>query len=241
MKCYRRLQPIKAMSFDLDDTLYSNRPIMEKTEQAMISYFSQLLADYTQQNVEHQNFSYRYWMAFRQQAIKRQPELKHDVTALRKETYFHGMMALGYTQQQAFEKAQQALDYFYHKRSDFSLPDEVHNFLNKLKQKLPLVAITNGNVDTDKIAISQYFDFIFHAGNGLVSKPDTDMFSRACTALNIAPQNLLHIGDCGRADVLGGIRSGCQTAWFAKYGIGKPLRVLPHIELSDIAELNRLV
>ena len=32
MKFYRPLRPFKAISFDLDDTLYDNHPIIEKAE-----------------------------------------------------------------------------------------------------------------------------------------------------------------------------------------------------------------
>ena len=37
MKFYRRLANIKAISFDLDDTLYSNRPVMVAIEKKMIA------------------------------------------------------------------------------------------------------------------------------------------------------------------------------------------------------------
>ena len=110
-----------------------------------------------------------------------------------------------------------------------------------MQAKLPIVAITNGNVDTDKIGLTGYFAEIYHAGNGLISKPDSDMFIRACNALAIQPQELLHVGDCGRADILGGLNAGCQTAWFPEYGVGKPLTVLPHIELDNVAELLTLL
>lgn len=236
MKCFRRIMPIKAISFDLDDTLYSNRPIMEKTEQAMIAYFAQLLGDYSTQE-----FNYRFWWPFRNQAIAAQPQLKHDVTALRKVAYHQGMLSLGMTEAQADQKSTQALDYFYAARSDFVLPESCHQLMTALQANVPLVAITNGNVDTDKIDISKYFTEIYHAGAGLISKPDPDMFTQACKALAIKPNELLHVGDCGRADILGGINAGCQTAWFPEYGVGKPLTVLPHIVLDDVAELLALV
>ena len=124
MKFYRRLTPIKAISFDLDDTLYSNRPVMEVTEQRMISYFAQLLNEYGQQA-----FNYKFWWPFRSQAIAEQPELKHDVTALRKVAYHLGMLSLGMPEAEADKKSQQALDYFYAVRSDFTLPDATYQLM----------------------------------------------------------------------------------------------------------------
>ena len=42
MKVYRRLQSVKAISFDLDDTLYSNYPVMIAANKGMARYFAAL-------------------------------------------------------------------------------------------------------------------------------------------------------------------------------------------------------
>jgi len=236
MKFYRRLHPIKAISFDLDDTLYSNQPVMQETEQGMVKFFARLLSGHGDRE-----FNFAYWLEYRQKAIAMQPELKHDVTALRLTSYYLGCCALGMIKAEAKVKAQQAMDHFIELRSDFEVPEASHQLLKYLGSKVPLVAISNGNVDTDKIAISQHFSHIYHAGKGVLKKPSEDMFVRACQALNIQPRELLHVGDCGHADVLGGSWAGCQTAWFPHYGIGKRLSILPHIELSDVGELRALV
>ena len=67
------------------------------------------------------------------------------------------------------------------------------------------------------------------------------MFNLACEKLAIAPAQLLHVGDCGCADIQGAINAGCQTAWISCFDVGKPLTVLPNIELSDISELHHLL
>ena len=38
MKFYRQLGSIKAMTFDLDDTLYDNRPIIRHVEEQMVAW-----------------------------------------------------------------------------------------------------------------------------------------------------------------------------------------------------------
>lgn len=38
MHFYRRWQPVAAISFDLDDTLYDNGPAIERAEQWMLSH-----------------------------------------------------------------------------------------------------------------------------------------------------------------------------------------------------------
>lgn len=76
MRFYRPLSPVRAMTFDLDDTLYDNRPVMDKTEEEVIAFirqydprFSELPADYI--NV------------FRDRIRRQQPEIFHDVSRWR--------------------------------------------------------------------------------------------------------------------------------------------------------------
>ncbi|GLX78421.1 haloacid dehalogenase [Thalassotalea insulae] len=235
MQFYRRLAPFKAISFDLDDTLYHNYPVMMATDAKMIAYFRRLLPRVTF------DCDYRFWFQYRQQALVNLPKLKHDVGALRFESYLLGLSALGFSADDAKKMAQQALDYFIVQRSDFTVPDEVHHLLTQLQRHWPLIAISNGNVDTQSIGIHHYFSAIYHAGNGLKQKPASDMFQQACQQFNLLPEHLLHVGDCGANDVIGAIRHGCQTAWVSTYDVGKPLRVLPTLALSDVTELQRLI
>jgi putative hydrolase of the HAD superfamily len=237
---YRRLLPFHAISFDLDDTLYSNHPIMQTTDKKMVGYFTRVLADYGIDTAK-MSFNFRYWFPFRQQAIARWPLLKHDVGLLRQKSYLLGALALGLDSGAAEEFANSALAYFIQQRSNFTLPQHTHDFLAYLKRKRPLAAITNGNVDTDKIGISQYFSHHFHASIENRLKPDADMFNKTCLALDIKPAELLHVGDCGKNDVLGGINAGCQTAWLNQYHVGKPLTVLPTLALDHVEQLASIV
>jgi putative hydrolase of the HAD superfamily len=253
MKFYRRLAPFQAISFDLDDTLYSNYPVMMATDAKMVAYFSKLFSvKATLSNgLKNRVFNYLFWKPFHQQVLKEKPQLIHHVGDVRLATYTLGMQALGFSEGDAEHEAQKALDYFVLQRSDFEVPESVHQLLKSLQKKYPLVAISNGNVDTDKIDISKYFTYRFHAGDifttpqnnkiQLRQKPHTDMFDVACGKLLIKPEQLLHVGDCGRSDIQGAINAGCQTAWISCYDVGKPLTVLPNIELSDISELHHLL
>ena len=122
--------------------------------------------------------------------------------------------------------------------------------MKSLQNKYPLVAISNGNVDTDRIDISKYFTYRFHAGDffttlknnniQLRQKPHTDMFDAACDKLLIKPSQLLHVGDCGYADIKGALNAGCQAAWLSCYDVGKPISVLPHIEIDSVNQLKQL-
>ena len=246
MQFYRRLTEIKAISFDLDDTLYSNKPVMQGIEKKMIAYFSDLPILKTLVSNKHKLLNTHFWSHFRQQAVSKQPDLTHDVVQVRLVTYILGFISLGLPENIAQQQAQVALNYFIELRSDFSVSEESKKLLVDLSKKYPLIAISNGNVDTKAIGVSQYFQHIYHAGwqtDGclLKQKPVIDMFMLACHELAIKPSQLLHVGDCGRSDIQGALRAGCQTAWLSCYDVGKPVKVLPHVELNQLAQLEKLL
>lgn len=242
MKFYRRLLPFKAISFDLDDTLYSNFPIMMATDEKMVAYFNRALPKYLSDSLNiHTKYDFRFWWRYKDKALASDPNLIHDVAEIRLESYYLGMIDLGIAETQARHEAKLALTHFEIHRSDFVVPENVHQLLADLAKKWPIVAISNGNVNTNTIGINQYFTAVYHADINNKQKPYPDMFNKACSDLNIAPNELLHVGDCGRSDILGGILAGCQTAWVSSYDVGKPLSILPNIELSDVAELHRLL
>ncbi len=245
MKFYRRLKPFKAISFDLDDTLYSNRPIMLSIDTKMAAYFAKKIPISNTKT----HFDSQFWWSYRQQVLTNNRALIHDVVALRLESYYLGFKDLGFSPAVSQTEAQLALNYFTLLRSDFTIAQPVHRLLASLQNQWPLVAISNGNVDTEAIGIKHYFTATFHAGrhadkNGDVyyrQKPHSDMFVAACNKLSIKPEELLHVGDCGRSDIFGAQSSGCQSAWLSCFDVGKPLSVLPNIELSDVVELHDLI
>jgi len=254
MQIYRRLTAIKAISFDLDDTLYNNRPVMLAIEKKMVNYFTErfatLLPNFKPE--AKQIFNWRFWAPYRQQAIKIQPELTHDVVKIRYETYRLGLLAFNLSAEESEKEAKAGLDYFISLRSDFTVPKASHELLAGLAKKFPLVAISNGNVDTKTLGIDHYFQHIYHAGFQpidshnkseylLRQKPAVDMFTLVCAQLAIPSEQLLHVGDCGFADIHGALNAGCQTAWLPQYGVGKNLQQIPHIELTQVSDLSQLL
>jgi HAD superfamily hydrolase (TIGR01549 family) len=253
MQIYRRLTTIKAISFDLDDTLYNNRPVMLAIEKKMLNYFTEKFTTLLPELVSEPKLSFnrRFWAPYRQQAIQTYQDISHDVVRLRFETYRLGLQAHNLSLDEATTEAQAGLDYFISLRSDFTVPKASHELLASLSKVFPLVAISNGNVDTKALGIGHYFQHIYHAGfqtgSGnneseylLRQKPAADMFTLVCEQLAIPAEQLLHVGDCGVADIYGALNAGCQTAWLPQYGIGKKLRQIPHIELAQISDLSQL-
>ncbi|NMP16053.1 HAD-IA family hydrolase [Thalassotalea sp. Y01] len=233
MRFYKRLSSFKAISFDLDDTLYDNHPVITKAEAELQSHLQQIAP-------ECANLGREFWWQHRNVCLTNQPELCHDVTALRLACMQAGIEALGYSELEAKQKAQSAFDYFLSHRNNLQVPDRVKALLHGLSEKYPLVAISNGNVSIEEIGISDYFSHSFFAGDGNLQKPEADMFEQASQALSIERKDLLHIGDCTHADIYGALSAGCQTIWINndEFGIRKkPLKVLPNAEFDHVEQL----
>lgn len=248
----RRIGAIRAISFDLDDTLYSNKQVMLNTMQAMQCYFNDRFnALFSNNNVlkhltiqaEARNIvigSTDFWLPYAKQVLTKEPLLNNDVTAMRQETYTLGFKQLGLSTLNAQHEAEQAMAHFSAHRNKVNVPKNIHQLLSNLKKRYQLIAISNGNVCTNTIGLADYFDYIFHAEKGLKQKPNGDLFQLACHKLQLKPTQILHVGDCGYADILGAQRAGFHSAWLNCYDVGKPIHTLPDIELNQVTDLAKL-
>jgi HAD superfamily hydrolase (TIGR01549 family) len=198
---------IKALSFDLDNTLYANDATIETAEAVL----DQWLAEQTQQ----QNQAPIDWRQLKQKLLDEQPELHSDMTAWRMRTLETGFATWGLNAQNATQLAEKGVHLFVQARSKVPVQPETHAMLAQLQQKFPLVVITNGNLDLEAAGIASYFKFVYKATLDSPRKPSPFMFEQACHDLAIAPEHLLHIGDHPEEDVLAAQHCGCQTAWIA--------------------------
>jgi putative hydrolase of the HAD superfamily len=234
---YQRLQPFKAISFDLDDTLYNNLPYVVHASEQLFelinrSYPATMAWNSTQwQQLKHHLFTLR-------------PELAHDTSAARYAMLHQGLLHFGYSEIDASQGAQLGMDCFHYHRSDFTVASEVLTVLQKLGQYYPLIGITNGNVDSKRIGLSDVMQFVLHPGHGIKMKPHSDMFTLACKQLAITPAQLLHIGDHPSSDIAGAKMAGCQSVWLnpcMQQRHKKAQTVLPHIEINQLDLLLELL
>ncbi|MDN4501826.1 HAD-IA family hydrolase [Alteromonadaceae bacterium BrNp21-10] len=230
---YRPWRPVQALSFDLDDTLYHNDPVLFTAEANTLKYLQQFSA------CEHTDKA--FWQNAKGQVLSHNPSLNKDMTLLRRASLEYGLEQCGYQGQELSAKVELAFHEFYRLRSDFKVSEEVQQTLGVLSQRMPLVAITNGNVNVDSIGLGGIFQHCFHASIKQPMKPHPIMFERCSAVLNIAPQQILHIGDNLIKDVYGALKVGFKSAWLAvdreMILTDEPQRVLPHIQLANLGEL----
>jgi HAD superfamily hydrolase (TIGR01509 family) len=238
MIVYRPLSHIRALSFDLDDTLYDNMPHIHSAEHALSEYIC-----------EHyplaSGIAKTQWRDIRLASLKEKPELLNDLGLLRATVLTKGFLMVGMPSHLISAAVIKCFDYFYFKRSDFELPKSVHRVLKKLSKRVPIAAITNGNVNCKAIGIEKYFSCIIQASPSFPMKPNRAMFDHVAATLDIPSKNILHVGDDLDKDIKGAIDAGFQSAWLA---VNRPMHLgneyvsmLPHVQLSELKELSKLV
>jgi HAD superfamily hydrolase (TIGR01549 family) len=232
MQIYKALTTPQALSFDLDDTLYNNSPVIAAAEQAMLT----ALAEHAPQSTGTDS---DFWWQHRLKLAKVEPEIRHDIGRWRLLGIEAGLIELGIPPEQAKPVAQQGYDAFLDARTRINVTPEVTGLLTALAKQYRLIAITNGNACINKMGIGELFEFSLQAGPDGRMKPYPDMFHLAAKRLKLAPAHILHIGDSHRADVMGALAAGCQAAWLDHHQ--QPVYILPHIRLTDVQQLMHFV
>ena len=236
MQFFRAINSVKAMTFDLDDTLYNNEPIIRQAEAALNTHLKQYHPKAAALTPTH-------WQQLKRDAITANPTYSSDMGKLRLAVLNAALIHdIPPQDTHTLDAAVQAcFDCFYHARSEFDLADDVHKTLSTLSENMTLVGITNGNVNADQIGITPYFDTILHASTSRPMKPSRAMFDEAASFIGDAPENILHVGDNIIKDVYGAINAGFQSAWFAcnreMHLPRERASVLPHVALDSFNEL----
>lgn len=238
MHFYRALRPIKAISFDLDDTLYDNRPVIEKTTEQTHAFFCR-------QDPALHHYSIDDFYRVRQALLQNDPDIYHDVTEWRLQAFARIFRDIGWDATDAMARANEVMAVFASWRSRIVVPEETFQTLAALAEHVPLVAITNGNADPRQCGLARCFKFVLSAGSDGRAKPYPDMFHLAARKLNLPLGSLLHVGDDLNTDVAGSVRSGAQACWInlTKRNLlqAPDSRLLPDVEISQLTSLTALI
>lgn len=222
---------VAAITFDLDDTLWPCAPVIAAAEQAYFDWISENFPPVCAR------FSLKDIIARRRAIVEEEPELKSDVTELRRRATIRLLKPFGATDDDIEEAVRVCLV----QRQKVTFYDEVLSALQELSFHYRLGSITNGNADLQMIGVAHLFDVELAATLQLPAKPAPDMFLRACDVLGVQPERLLHVGDHPVNDVAAARQAGCKTAWISRYEDDYPQDAEPaDINIKDLNTLAAL-
>jgi len=220
---------IRALSFDLDNTLWEIEPVIRRAEETLWSWLSEhypAIPDC----IEADGL-----VALRQQTIDEFHHKAHDLRFVRKKMLQRMAERAGYDA----GLVEPAFKVFDIARNEVELYADVLENLQALTSGFSLVALTNGNADLVRIGIDQFFKGSVTAADIGVAKPHARMFMSAANTVECQPDEVLHIGDNPEADIEGARRAGMRAAWINRAGHDWPDH-LPRatVEVSNLHELS---
>jgi 2-haloalkanoic acid dehalogenase type II len=219
---------IRAVAFDLDNTLWDVEPVIVRAEQRWLEWLN-----------EHcpripERLSLDDMRAARLALAAREPHNSHDFTYLRIASLAQHARECGYDE----SIADQAFEIFMAARNQLDLFDDVRPGLQRLRVRYTLATLSNGNADLGRIGLADFFSVSLNARGVGAAKPDRRCFERLVTDLGVEPREVIYVGDDPLLDVEAARAAGLRTAWMNRTGQVWPATVRPaDIDAKDCIEL----
>jgi len=258
---------IKAILFDLDDTLLWDERSVEEAFQATCRVAAETVAvdpAALEQAVRREaralyesyetypftvnigiNPFEALWGRFSGGTDEQFRKLEKLAPEYRAEAWTRGLRALGIDDArlgrelgERFPIERRARKYVY---------DETFEVLDGLKGRYKLLLLTNGSPDLQQEKLDgvpeliPYFDHIMISGNYGFGKPDNRLFQEALRLLEIRPEEGVMVGDKLTTDVLGANTAGIHSVWINRRGLSAQGEILPRYEIASLRDLQAVI
>lgn len=205
---------IRAITLDLDDTLWPIWPTIARAEAALLLWLKEHATQTAQLFASPEALR-----AIRMQVERERPDLRHDLSALRQASIAQALRHAGDDEHLAIP----AFEIFFAERQRVQLYDDAMDALAFLAARWPLVAVTNGNADVHRIGIGQFFVDSFNVQRTGYAKPDVRIFAQAAQAVDVPLASILHVGDDAKLDAVAARDAGMHAVWLNRAGLDWPL------------------
>jgi putative hydrolase of the HAD superfamily len=222
------VKTIRAITLDLDDTLWEIHPVIRRAERRMYAWLGENTPRITEL------YSPEDLRAVRSDIMHRFADQAHDLTFVRRAILEQVGSAAGYES----DFVEGAFEVFDEVRNDVDIFPEVIPALKSLRGRYTLIALTNGNASLTRIGIDHLFDHFITAAHAGAAKPARRIFDVAVAVAGVSAAQTLHVGDHAEFDVDGARAAGLKTAWVNRNGAVWPDEYIgPDIEVSHIGQL----
>ncbi|MEQ5819254.1 HAD family hydrolase [Halomonas sp. SCS19] len=208
---------LKAITFDLDDTLWDNSGVMQRTEQGHVDWLTEQLGAWQRGREEPLTppIALSDYLRERQALARRSWSRRGDFSWLRERTLIQLLEKSGVNRAAAHWWAALAMQRFHSLRILVTPFPDTDAMLERLKGRYRLGSITNGNVAFHRLPLARHFQARIAAGEMFAPKPDPRPFLAMLARLQVKACETLHVGDSWDEDVLPAIRLGLRAIWIA--------------------------
>ena len=222
---------VRAICFDLDNTLWDVWPVIMRAEQKMYEFLAQryprVVASMTLEMMR----------TAREETAAAHPQMRHDFTFLRKQTLREHAREFGYAE----AMVEEAFDAFITARNEVDLYPDVLPALEQLRNRYRLFTASNGNADLGKIGIAHLFERTIAARQVGALKPDPAIFHKVIEGTDLQAHEVVYVGDDPVLDVEGARGAGMQAIWIDRQGSEWPPQIAPAAytihSLTELVEL----
>ncbi len=222
---------IKAITLDLDDTLWPIWPTIQRAELALAAWLAVRAPGTAAVFADPQAR-----LGLREHVVQSRPDLGHDLSAIRREMIRTAL----HRAEEDTSLAEPAFEIFFAERMRVELFDDVRPALAALSVRFPLIAVSNGNAHVARVSLGQYFAHSLSASEFGVAKPDARIFHAAADKLGLPHAAVLHVGDDAALDVLGALAAGMQTVWVNRGQHAWVHTEQPHHTVENLTQLAAL-
>lgn len=259
---------LKAIFFDLDDTLLWDDRSVDESFEATANYAhaqcgvdALALVEAVKQHARALYATYDFfpftqmiginpfeglWGNFTSGSQEMFRSMERTVPTYRAAAWTNGLAQfgvqdalLGYELGERFASERRSRPYRY---------DETLEVLEKLSKSYKLLMLTNGSPDlqNEKLTMSPeivpYFEKIVISGNFGEGKPSIALFQHALDAVGVTKEEAIMVGDKLTTDILGSNRIGMKSVWINHHGKEREATdAVPTYEIKRLRELLNLV
>ena len=226
------LDNVRAVAFDLDNTLWDIAPVIERAEARLHTWLH-----------EHcpripERVSLADMRAAREALAREEPHNAHDFTYLRVTALARHARECGYEE----EVAHRAFDVFFAARNELDLFADVRPALERLRTRYQLATFSNGNADLARVGLAEFFAVSLNARQVGVGKPHPLCFERIAAELRVAPGEIVYVGDDPVLDVEASRAAGLHSAWVNRFDQQWPDTLAPaDLVVSNCTQLAELL
>jgi putative hydrolase of the HAD superfamily len=229
------INEVKAVIFDVDDTLFDRDKAQREILRLMIQKMSDVFAGIDEQTAID---AFLESDSVALQEYYDNPDASGDVLRARRSEAFLGILGLDES------SADRITNMYVESYPTLDVPvEDAKSVVKRLSEKFQLGVVSNGFPDVQyqklkTLGIESFFDCILLSEEIGIRKPDPRIFWRAASLMLRQPEECLYIGDSYRADVPGAKRAGMQACWFNPHGL-RPSQegVKPDFEISALHEI----
>jgi putative hydrolase of the HAD superfamily len=228
---------IKAILFDLDDTLFDRTTAVERTLQAMSNEFPGLFSGITADKIIR-----AFFHSDEIATLEFNKGLSLEDTRLFRDREF--LKSLGLDQGYA-----PAIDAFYVKYypTNKVFVAGAKQIIERLARAYRLGLISNGNAidqyqKLDNLGIRHLLNCTILSEEIGIRKPDPRIFQEASGLLKISVEECLYVGDSYDNDIIGARNAGMRACWFNPRDIPSPqTTVIPDFKISTLDQLTDIL